>query len=117
MTTGPKPAFRRRILALVLLAVPNLAGARDAPAFSIRNDTKAPIRCMILEGGPITQLVTLRPGREHVERIAPGQQVSLVCPQLRATFGPYAAGRYVLRAAKGRVGVARTPGKDATSGR
>jgi hypothetical protein len=64
---------------------------------------------MLMEGGPVTQLLTLRPGREHAERTAPGQQVSLVCPKLKTTFGPYGAGRYAFRAAKGRLAVVRLP--------
>jgi hypothetical protein len=99
-------------LALVLLAAPGLASAQPAaapPAFSVRNDTAALVRCMLMEGGPITQLVAIRPGHAHVERIAPGQQVSLVCPKLGATFGPFAAGRYAFRSVKGRTEVVRVP--------
>jgi hypothetical protein len=74
------------------------------PAVTVRNATTAPIRCFVMEGGPITQLVTIQSGAERTERLAPGASLSLSCPKVRGTvFGPLAPGRYVFRVAKGRV--------------
>lgn len=73
----------------------------------MRNATPAPVRCFVMAGGPITQLVTLKPGAERTQRVAPGGRVSLSCPKLSDTvFGPLAPGRYVFRSVKGRVELA-----------
>jgi hypothetical protein len=102
--------LRPPLLLLALLFTPTLAAAQTAaPTFSIRNDTRSLVRCMLLEGGPITQLVAIRPGRAHVERVAPGQAVSLACPGLHETFGPFAPGRYAFRSAKRKTEVVRLP--------
>jgi hypothetical protein len=70
----------------------------------VRNATPAPIRCFVMEGGPITQLVTLKPGQTRTERIAVDARLSLSCPRVRDTvFGPLPPGRYVFRTVKGRV--------------
>ena len=77
------------------------------PAVTVRNATPAPIRCFVMEGGPITQLVTIKPGAERTERLATGASLSLSCPKVRDTvFGPLAPGRYVFRTVKGRVELA-----------
>jgi len=99
----------RALLAAALVLAPGVAGAQQ-PVFAVRNATKAPIRCMLMEGGPITQLVTIQPGREHVERIAHNQLVSLACPKVReVVFGPLAPGRYVFQRGKAGVELARLP--------
>jgi hypothetical protein len=86
------------------------AGAAEAPTFTVTNQTKAPVRCMIMEGGPITHLVTLARGKPHAERLGPGARVSLACPKLRDTvFGPVGPGRYVLRTVNGRTELAPLP--------
>jgi hypothetical protein len=103
------------ILALALLLAPNpaLAQARVGLLFSVRNDTRAPIRCMLYEGGPIFHLITIGPGKTHTERVAPrAASVSLACPKVRDTvFGPLApGGRYAFVRRKGRVDLIQTSG-------
>jgi hypothetical protein len=94
------------VIATALLA----AAAAPPPVFSVRNDTGAPVRCLLMEGGPITHLVTLAPGKPHAERLGPGARVSLACPKLRDTvFGPVGPGRYALRTRNGRPELARLP--------